>query len=336
LKLFQGKLPHWLLERILGDIKISNTNVLVGPRIGYDSAVIDIGEKYLVISTDPAGFIPESIPIEYFAFGTVHWSASDVAVFGAKPMYMLYDILFPTNIDSFYVEKIMKQIQLEAAAINISIIGGHSGVYKNITSPVSTSTCFGLVNKDGIILPSGIESGDKIILTKFLGLEFVVAMSYEKEDTLSDLIGSSLTKKFKSMYRLLTVVDEAKILSESKLVKAMHDVTEGGLSTALYELSKINNLGFRIYEEAMTPPEEVEVVLEHFKVDKLSVSNTGSLIAIVSKDHADEVLKLLINHGIQACVIGEFGGRDRVYVTKKGEEVSLEVTVRDDYARIFE
>ncbi|MGQ4892437.1 MAG: AIR synthase family protein [Candidatus Njordarchaeia archaeon] len=336
MRLPQGKVPSEILKELFNKLKASNKRIVIGPKIGYDSAVIDIGEKYLVISNDPSGFLPESIPVEYFAFGAVHWAASDVAVFGAEPRWMIYTIIFPVGIDSDFVKKAIGEIEREASKINISIIGGHSGVYKLVKTTLASSTVFGEVDKKYLVTPSNIKDGDFILMTKELGLEIAVALAYEKEDELTKLIGEKEVRSIKKRFRELSTVKEALILSRSKFAHAMHDVTEGGLVTALNEMADNSNIGFTIEEATLSSSPTCRRIMEYFSINPLSVSSTGSLLAAVPPELVDEAISILGREGIPARVIGRFHKGGKFYILENGRKTNFSMITRDHYASMFE
>lgn len=334
-KLPQGKLPPNILSKLLEKINL-NKNVLVGPKVGFDSSVIFLENKKIVVTTDPSIYLPKKIPPEMFAFGIVHFAASDIAVFGAIPQFMVYNLLVPVGIEIDFVSRIIELIIEESEKINVSIIGGHTGAYSGIHIPVATNTMIGIPINDRIILPSNAQIGDKIILTKFIGLEFIVALSYYNPQLISEILNENFVKKYREMYRLETVLDEALILAKHNAVHAMHDVTEGGLATALKEIADASNVGFEIFYDQLPIPEDVEAILMHLNIDPFYVSNTGGLLATIPSDEEDNVLKLLRKMNIQASVIGEIKRReDGRYLIKNGKKYRFTYQFKDYFAEHF-
>jgi len=330
----QGKVPSVILRELFKQLEISDDRIIIGPKIGFDSAVVEVDDNIFIVSNDPSGFLPESIPVEYFAFGAVHWPASDVTVFGGKPIWMIYTIIFPPGVTSEFVSKTLKAIQLEAKRLNIAILGGHSGIYKVVNSPVVASTVIGETDKDKLVLPSNARAGDYIVLTKSLGLEISVALSYEKEEEIEELLGTKIKRKLQRSYRELSVVKEALTLAEKRLVNAMHDVTEGGLSVALNEIADASRVGFKVIYEDLPIDPNVKVILDHFEIDPLNTSNTGSLIAAVPPEKIEETISALRNVNIEAHIIGNFTENGR-YMIKNGVRKRFPHPTRDNYAKIF-
>ncbi len=333
--LMQGKIPPSLLKEILETIKVNDKNVIVGPREGFDSAVIDRGHEVLVLSIDPSLYIPENIPDEFFAFGTVNWAASDVAVFGAKPKWILYNLILPVGIAEDRVKKITSLIYEEAKKLDMDIIGGHTGVYKTVYSPVSSATAIGVTTKDKLILPSRAKVGDYILLTKYLGLEFVVSVSFQEEERVEKVVGSRILREFKGSFRSLSVVRDALVLANKKIPNAMHDVTEGGFLLALKEIADNSNVGFELYMEKLMPPSHINDILIEFGIDPLRVSSSGCLIAAVQKNRLEEAEDALRKENIPYQVVGRFTAKGYKIIHESGVVKDVKFQYGDDFAKFF-
>ena len=304
-KLSQGKLSREILSRIVSKSPLDRS-VIVGPRAGFDSGIIRIENNTLVVTTDPAIYLPRNIPIDMFAFGAVHFAASDVAVFGALPKYMLYNFLVPVGTKVEFVETVSELICEYCRKLDISIVGGHTGAYYGIETPVIATTMMGHPINSEFILPSNAKPGDKILVTKWIGLEFVVALAYYDEEKLCEMVGEKKLRKFKQLYVLETVVDEALLLTKEKLTRAMHDITEGGLAVALNEIADASNVGFQVEYERIPMTPEISQVLSTLSINPLHVSSTGSLLAAIPNDRAEQALKILHKNNVPATIIGEF------------------------------
>jgi len=331
----QGKIPPSLLKEILSMIKIHDKSVIIGPKEGFDSAVIEKGNEAFVLSVDPSLFIPENIPDEFFAFGTVNWPASDVSVFGAKPRWMLYNLLLPVGIAEEKVKKIASLIYKEAKKLDIDIIGGHTGVYKTVSSPISSATVIGVTDKNKLIFPSGAREGDYILLTKFLGLEFVVSVAFQKEEIVEEIVGRKVIKRFKDNFRNLTVVREALALANEQIPNAMHDVTEGGFLIALKEIADNANLGFELYMEELVPPPPINDVLEKFGIDPLRVSSSGCLIVSIQEEKLEMAKSVLKKENVPFKIVGRFVKEGYKIIDENGKVKEVSFQYVDDFAKFF-
>lgn len=324
-----GKLRNDLLRDVVfPNLGVEDMRVVYGPREGFDSAVLEYDhDHYLVVATDPVLGVPE----ETFGFFAYHFAASDVAVFGARPMWLVVDILLPPGSEKGFLEKAMRDLNTECWKYGSSIIGGHTGVYPSVAEPTATTTAMGLVRKDGLKLPLA-KPGDRIVVTGKVGLEFAVSASYFRERELRKLLSFREIARLKKSFRFETVVPEA--LTAKPFVRGMHDATEGGL-TALHEIADNSGLGFRVYAEKLRLDPLVERVLDFYGIEPWSVSSTGTLIAIAPPEKSNSLIAELQKNGIIAFELGEFTADRKRILIENGEEKEFPTFKGDPYVELY-
>jgi len=176
-----GKLPPELLEKMLNKIPILDKNVIVGPGTGLDCSVIDYGDQYLVLKSDPISLTSENI-----GWYAVQINVNDIVTTGADPKWMLITLLLPEKgTTDQIVESIIDQLIMSTKEYDITIIGGHTEITNGIDRPIISATLIGTVDKDKLITPSGIETGDMVFLTKEIAIETVSILSNDFPDKLS-------------------------------------------------------------------------------------------------------------------------------------------------------
>ena len=156
-----GKLPIQTLEKILSDISTRNPRVVVGPKIGEDAALIDMGDQYLVATTDPITFASEQI-----GWYAVHINANDIAAMGGEPKWMMCNLLIPVGTPIEAVEDIFKQLKSACDELNVTIIGGHTEFVADLVRPIVTGIMLGEVQKGQEVKTSAAQNNDSILLTK--------------------------------------------------------------------------------------------------------------------------------------------------------------------------
>jgi hydrogenase maturation factor len=306
-----GKLLDEDLRRLLKAIK-KHPKTLVPPQIGFDSGVHELNENLLlVVSTDPCVNVPQA----WFGWLLVNYAASDVAIFGAHPQFCTITLLGQLSTESERFIRIMKQVSAAAEDLQMGIITGHTGTYKGLSTMLGVCTAYGTVPKQRLITPGGARPGDQIICTKSIGLETVVNFTLSQKPAAENLFGSERTRTLRTMVDQQTCVKEAQLLSGLKGVHAMHDATEGGIITALNEMAGNARLGFRVNLQQLPISEEVKILQNHFRLSEtevLSTSSTGTLLAALSPDEAENTVHRLEQAGIKARSIGVFSeDRDR-------------------------
>nr|WP_206205233.1 AIR synthase family protein [Thermococcus sp. GR6] len=315
-------------EAVFPNLGIEDVRVIYGPKEGFDSAVLEYDhEHYLIVATDPALGVPE----ETFGFFTYHFAASDVAVFGARPRWLIVDLLFPPGTKRSFLENVMRSLNTECRKYGSSIIGGHTGAYPTIAEPTSTTTAMGLVRKDELKLPLA-EPGDKIIVTAKIGLEFAVSAAYFREEELRKFLTFKEIERLKRLFTFETALPDA--LIARPFVRGMHDATEGGL-TALHEIAENSGVGFRVYADRLYLDPLVRKVLEFYGLEPWSISSTGTLIAITPPEKADALIEELHKNGIMAFELGEFTEEKERVLVKGGKEKTFPTFERDPYTELY-
>jgi len=328
-----GKLATEDLKKLLKFIG-KDSRVAVPPAPGFDSGVHFIDGKCLVVSTDPCIGVPQ----KWFGWLLIHYAASDVAVFGAKPEFCTINLLGPplTKPEIFY--EVMEQACKAADELEIAVVTGHTGTYEGLLTLVGVCTAYGTVNKEKLITPGGAKPGDYILCTKSIGLEVAVNFALTHTPLAEKLFGPERTKKLSELIYMQSCVKEALLLSEIKGIHAMHDATEGGLTAALNEMAGASRVGFKIEFEKIPVNEEAQILSRCFNIPNeqtLSISSTGTILAAVSPDEKDRVEGELRKKGIEASFLGVFTRDKRRILIKNGKKVSFPLKAEDPYEKIM-
>jgi hydrogenase maturation factor len=328
-----GKLDTEELKKLLSCIK-KDRRIIVPPSPGFDSGVHTLDDKCLVVSTDPCIGVPE----KWFGWLLIHYAASDVALFGAKPEYCTINILGPqsTKPKTFY--EIMKQACRAAEELGMSVVTGHTGTYKGLSTLVGVCTAYGRTNKNKLITPGNAKPGDLILCVKPLGLEVAVNFTLMHEALAERFFGAEQVAVLKNLVTMQSCVKEALLLAETRGVHAMHDVTEGGLTAALNEMAEASNVGFRVEFEKLPFARETYALNNWFKLSELqmlSMSSTGTLLAAISPEAKEKAEEILHRNGVEAHFIGDFTKDKMRVIIKKGEKTFFPKKAEDPYERIL-
>src|SRR6056297_924629 len=160
-----GKLPNRLLEEIIiSNIKTRRDEVVERAGVGKDCAVIDYGNKYCVISSDPITGATKNI-----GKIAVNVACNDIGAAGAEPNALLMTILAPKGTEQYEIERIMKEAKEAADLINVEIVGGHTEITDAVNKMVLSLTALGIKDKNTNNDP--IKSGDLVLISKEIGIE---------------------------------------------------------------------------------------------------------------------------------------------------------------------
>jgi hydrogenase maturation factor len=329
-----GKLPPKLLDKLLNKIPILDKNVIVGPGTGLDCSVIDYGDQYLVLKSDPISFTSENI-----GWYTVQINVNDIVTTGADPKWILITLLLPEKgTTDQIVESITDQLLLATKEYDITIIGGHTEITNGIDRPIISATLIGTVDKDKLITPSGVSMGDKVFLTKEIAIETVSIISNDFSDKLSQYLTELELKKAQS-YQYepgISIYKEANLIRDGFGVSAMHDPTEGGLAAALWELSIASNKILQVNLNRVPISELTQRICSFFSINPINSISSGSLLFTANPKNSTAIINILEKNQIPVSEIGYVSG-DGIGVNhiEQSTLISVPRPERDEITKIF-
>lgn len=329
-----GKLDLHLLEKLLQANPISDPRVIVGPRIGEDAAVIDFGTKYLVAKTDPITFTTHRI-----GWYAVNVNANDIATMGATPQWFLATLLLPEEkTNRKLVTQIFRDITKSTQKLNITLCGGHTEISYKIDRPIVIGHMLGEVAKDKLVVNSHAKPGDDLLLTKGIAIEGTAIIAREKSAFIRKKFGGWFLKRAQAFIDKpgLSVVADALLANTVAKIHAMHDPTEGGLSTGILELTKVSGTGAIIYEEKIPCYKETERMCTLFGIHPLGLIASGSLLIALDPADTRKVVTILARHGIACTRIGNLtkkSGELRLY--RKGKPAKMPVFKVDEITKVL-
>jgi hydrogenase maturation factor len=331
-----GKLPAELLQTVLAKHATRDPRVVVGPRIGEDAAVIDLGDRYLVAAADPITFATDEL-----GWYALHVNANDVVVRGATPRWFLATVLLPAGAtDEDSVRTLFEQLGEACETLEVALVGGHTEITKGIDRPLIAGTMLGEVAKDKLVTTGGARVGDAIVLTKGVPLEGAAIIAREKEAALLERgVRPAVIRKAKAFLRTpgISVRPEAEIACEVASVHSMHDPTEGGIATALHELAAAAGVGLRIDHDRIMVVPEGRALCEAFGLDVLGTLASGALLLTLAPPEAGLVLHALARESIDCHFIGQVVAPEQGVTLVEGtRQWPLPVFARDEIARLFE
>lgn len=322
-----GKIPPKIMEKLVySRLGIMDPNVLVGPAIGEDAAIIDLRDgRLLVVHNDAI-----TGASEFLGWLAVHIVSNDIAVRGARPKWFLMSLFLPENTSENFLEKIMNQVDEAAKELGIMVIGGHTETTLNLDRPIVGTTAIGIVEKDKVVTTSGAKAGDHIIMTKTAAIEGTAILCTDFIDALkSKGIDEKTIEKGSNFLMKVSVMKEALTLAERRLVTAMHDPTEGGILGGVAEVAYASHKTIELWADRVPIAKETKLVTEVLGIDPLKLIGSGSLVATVPPGSLKETLRTLRMLGIESSVIGkvhDYSG----YLVKVVKGSSIEF-VRDVY-----
>lgn len=306
-----GKVPENVLKRsVFKQLHTKREEVLLGAGVGEDCAAMQLREdEVFVISTDPITGTAQDI-----GELAIQITVNDLASAGAEPIGVMLTILLPEETEEAELKTVMAQVESACEKNRIQVMGGHTEVTTVVNQIVISVTGVGKAKEGSMISTAGAEPGMDILLTKWIGIEGTAILAKEKEEELRSRFSQPFIDRAKALDQYLSVLPEAATAVKSG-VAAMHDVTEGGIFGALWELAEASGVGLEIDLKKIPLKQETVEICEYFGVNPYGLISSGSML-MAAKDGNGLVLELE-KAGIPAVVIGKAtAGNDRVLLNE--------------------
>jgi len=321
MRFLPGKVHTEILrEVIFKNLGTARSDIILGPAVGEDAAIVRVGKETAVIATDPVTGAEE-----WLGWLAVNVGANDVATCGVEPRWFSSCMLLPRDADRALVQRLCTQMDKAARQLKMAIIGGHCEITPGIDRPLVIGCSIGVADNGKYVTSSGAEVGNKIIMTKGAGIEGTAILATDRWKNLRQVFNESFLQKAENLFNEISVVKDALTAFKTGGVLAMHDPTEGGIAGGLHELADASIVGFHVHEEEILIPEETRKICAHFEIEPLQLISSGSLLIVAKEEKTKEIVSELSRSSIHASVIGAvteptFG---RKMVTREGEEIEL-------------
>jgi len=340
MRLATGKLPSELLGRLLSSVPRDDPRVIVGPGVGLDAAVIALDDEHcLVAKSDPITFATDLI-----GWYAVQVCANDIATTAAVPRWFMATVLLPdADNNAELAEEIIAQLSEACAALEISLVGGHTEITYGLDRPLVCGVMLGEVRRDRLVVSSGVRPGDAIILSKGIAVEGTAIIAREKGDELCGDLEPALLARCKNFLTDpgISVLKEAGIAVQAGRVHAMHDPTEGGLANGLWEMAQASGVSLAIDVPVVPVYTETLELCRLIGLDPWGLIASGALLLAVEADDAKRIIDAMVAAGIRASVIGYAIEATHGVAVYQHQEARDDASLlprfeRDEIARLFD
>ena len=328
-----GKLTDEQLQTlVLSRLPVLSATTLSGAGIGADCAWIRTGEDLMVTSSDP-------ITAGGAESGTlaIHVSCNDIAACGVRPSGILIVIIAPPSATEDDIRMTVDQASREAQALGVDIVGGHTEISDAVNKMIVVSTAFGLVRKGGCVPLGKALPGDSLIMTKTAAIEGSFIAANEHKEKLAGKVSEEDIKEALSYKDLISVVREGAACGSLRsasgkmredgfalsAVNLMHDVTEGGVFGAAFEMADFSKTGVVIDKRKVPFTKATDSICRALGLDPFRLISSGSLM--IASPEPDLVMAELKKRGVASTVIGRFTDIDegKFFVNNDGSYVKL-------------
>jgi len=323
-----GKLSNeQLKETIFAKITPVRADVVLRPGIGEDCGGVVFSEGQIcVLSTDPITAATENMG----KLG-VHISCNDVVSSGAQPVGIMVTILAPPHSTQEEIEKVAAELAATAKEVGIDILGGHTEITDAVNRIVLSTTVIGKADGGHLIRTSGARVGDDILLTKWAGLEGTCIIVNDLEKEVREFLSEQEIAEARELSHNMSVVQEG-LLAASSGATSMHDVTEGGVLGAVWEMMEASQTGCEIWLERIPLLPVTEKICNKFGINPYRLISSGCML--ISCPKGKDLRQKLHESGIPSSIIGKVT-RGRKVLVSQGKETDIEAPGSDELYKVF-
>lgn len=300
-----GKLETRELERVVfPHFGVRRREVVLRAAVGEDSCALDLGGDLVVMTTDPITGADKD-----GGWLAVQVSCNDLVSNGAEPVAVLLTVMLKDGSGADQAGEIMASAHRAARELEIEIIGGHTEITAGLNMNIISVTAIGRADRKNLLKATDVMPGDQMVLTKGAGIEGTAIFCLDYPEACREILGDRLLEQGQGMARDISVVPEAR-LAASLGVHAMHDVTEGGILGAAFEMGRAAGLGIVLERERILIRESTGLLCRELSLDPLKLISSGSLL--IASPEGENLVRELGQAGIPAEVVGRFTTGDQM------------------------
>lgn len=337
-----GKMEHHLAEQfIYNKCGAPRKEVNAGPQFGVDVSLIDLpAGMALALTSDPLSLIP-SLGLQESAWLSVHLMANDMATTGYAPMYAQFVLNLPSTFSKNDFAVYWEYIHQYCSGIGVAITGGHTGFIEGQHSTIAGGGTFAAIApKDKMLLSKYAQCGDAILVTKTSALSASAILAMSFPETVKNKAGTEIYRLgCESFYHTSSLNDALIAFGEDGRhigITAMHDVTEGGVLGAIYELAVASGNGAIVFNDKLPVAAVQEEICKIFGLDPRHCIGAGAMIITCKKEVAGEVITRLAAGNIPCVEVGTLGPLSKgIKLVDKNGEADLVYQEEDPYWAAF-
>ncbi|MDX1652076.1 MAG: AIR synthase family protein [Brumimicrobium sp.] len=312
-----GKIDHNLFENFIKyKCGAQQTDVLVKPGFGVDVSVVDLpGDYAMAITSDPLSLLP-TLGLRESAWLSVHLMTNDMATTGFSPMYGQFVLNLPAKFSREDFKIYWNYIHEFCEEIGIAITGGHTGFIEGQNSTIAGGgTLITVAPKESILTVKNASAEDSILVTKTCGLSTAAILAMSFPETVKAKIGKEKHQEAcDSFYQTSSLRDALVAVgngSERLDITSIHDVTEGGVLGAIYELAVASENGAMVFNDKLPVNNLQKEICEIFSLDPRYCIGAGSMIITCRNGSARRVIDRLAKENIPCVEVGQLSEKEK-------------------------
>lgn len=324
-----GNVSQTVLRRsILKQLQTKREEAIIQPSVEEMCAAIQIEENEQVVFTNTSLFGDEK-DLAVFAMAHV---LNDLWTRGAEPIGVTISIMLPPHAYESRLKAMISYAEGMASEQQIQILNAKAEISPVISKALVTVFGIGKVKKNELIRSSMGKAGQDVVLLNWIGLEGMLRISREKKEALSKRFVPAFLHQIEKQEQYLLAGEELRMAKEFG-VTAMHQITEGGILAALWNLTEASGTGIDVELKNIAVKQETIEVCEFFHLNPYQMTSAGSVLLVI--DDGDGLVSELAKAGKKAAVIGRLTDRNEKVVWNDTEKRFIDRPAQDELLKIY-
>jgi hydrogenase expression/formation protein HypE len=311
--------------------------VLTGPAFGVDVSLVELPNGLgLAMTSDPLSLIP-SLGLQESAWLSVHLMANDMATTGFAPQYAQMVLNLPEDLSETDLITYWGFIHQYCNDIGVAITGGHTGRIPQQNSTIAGGgTMLLTAPVANILLSHKAQAGDVVLVTKNCAMSSAAILAMSFPETVKNKLGKEVYDEGCGLFYQTSSLKDGLTAAAEGYVTAMHDVTEGGVLGAVYEMAVASGNGVNINSDLLPVAAAQQAICGLFGIDQRFCIGAGSMVMAVKPGGVQQVIQRLQQSHIKATAIGSFTGKaEGCILTANGVEQPMPYYATDAYWKAF-
>ena len=319
-----------MMASLLSGLGARDPSVKVGPALGEDTAAIALGDRYMIVTTDPITLTGDGA-----GDLLLQVNANDMATRGVRPRYLQAAALLPPGTTSGEIKRLFAEVDASARRMGVAITGGHTEVTDAVTRPVLIGTMIGFGRERRLLSTGGARAGDALVMTGTAGIEGTVLMARARGKEIAAALGEAARREATKLgVKPGTSVLRAGLIAAAAGAHAMHDPTEGGIGAAVHEMAGAARLRVMVHLDRIPIFVVTANICRHFGIDPLGLISSGALLIAIPPSRVKKLLAAMGAAKIKAVQIGAFAPGRSVRAFRGGKPAKLAWFERDELLRL--
>ena len=340
-----GKVKESILKRSVLR-QLHNHSEQGSPASGEDAGVLFMSEfmpEFTQEFSGKNGVAMAVNPVEGWTFSAkraVYGAVNSMLAAGANLKAISLSILMPEETEEKQLKALMKEIDSLCTQENILVLSGHTAVSPYVSTLILSVTAMGSItedrkgitaNKEKTAQIAVLDADVDLVVAGTVGREGSAMLAVEYANRLEERYAPSYIEAAKHLFDDGSMTAVANILQEKEVV-AVHDVREGGIFAALWEIAAAANVGLSIDLKNIPIKQHTIEVCEYFNLNPYMLRSGGTMLLACA--NGARIVEQLKNAGVEAAVIGQTtAGNDRL-IRYDDEARFLEPPKTDEYYKV--